>query len=89
MDRKEIISSDAYWLTFFEIELVNAVEKYRQDNGYNDFDEIIEALNINENTMRRLLNDKVGKIRIEELIDLSLKIGYAPKIKCVKLTDVE
>lgn len=89
MDRKEIISSDAYWLTTFEIKLVNAVEKYRQDNGYNDFDEMIEALNINENTMRRLLNDNVGKIRIEELIDLSLKIGYAPKIEYVKLTDIE
>ena len=89
MNRKEIISSKEYWLSMFEIKLSDIVEKYRQNNGYKDFDEMAIALDINLNTIRQLCYDSIEKIRIEELVELSLKIGYAPKIEYVKLTDIK
>ena len=89
MDRKEIISSEAYWLSTFEIKLVTAAEKYRQDNGYKGYEDMAEALGLSDGIMYSVFNGSIGVLQVKDLIDLCLKIGYAPKIEYVKLTDIQ
>ena len=48
-----------------------------------------EALGLSDEIMYSVFNGSIGELQVKDLIDLCLKIGYAPKIEYVKLTDIQ
>ena len=84
MDRKELISSPAYWLAQFQIDFFRIVKEYQLINDLDKW-QLQSELDISEYTLNQILSGD-AYLTFNEICNLSVKMNKAPKLTFVDLT---
>lgn len=76
---EELLASPAFWLDTTQNELFRVVSKFQKKNKLSK-KQLAVALDCSERTVGQLLNGNIN-CSMEQLINISLKMGKAPHIK--------
>lgn len=78
MTRQELLSSPGYWIAGIQTEIYRCAEQFMRDHHMNRT-QLAEYLGVSKGYVTQLLNGDYN-FSLEKLVDLSLKIGYVPKM---------
>lgn len=87
MDRKELISSSAYWLAQFQIDFFRIVKEYQLINDLDKW-QLQSDLDISEYTLNQILSGD-AYLTFNEICKLSVKMNKAPKLTFVDLDTIK
>ena len=82
MTREQLLLSPEYWIVDIQTKLYQALENYRQQNGFNRT-QLAAALGYSKGYISQILNGNFDH-RISKLVELSLKIGLVPEVNFKK-----
>lgn len=87
MTRKDFITSPTYWLTQMQIDIFREVKTYQAVNNMSD-EELAEFLDISNYEMRNITSGDCN-LDMNELCEIMVRIGIAPKLSLTKIDDYD
>lgn len=87
MTRKDFITSPTYWLTQMQIDIFREVKTYQAVNNMSD-EELAEFLDISNYEMRNITSGDCN-LDMNELCEIMVRIGIAPKLSLMKIDDYD
>ena len=85
MTREEILKSPEYWVTQIQIAICRCVDTFMHKHGMNRT-QLAEYLGVSKSYITQILAGDYN-YSIEKLVDISVKLGYAPNLEFVSLPD--
>ena len=79
---KELQSTPEYWTTRIQLDLYNHLQKYMTENGLNRT-QLAQKLGVTKGYVTKILNGDFDH-RLSKLVELSVAIGFIPKIDFIK-----
>ena len=79
---KELRSTPEYWTTRIQLDLYNHLQNYMTENGLNRT-QLAQKLGVTKGYVTKILNGDFDH-RLSKLVELSLAIGFIPKIDFIK-----
>ncbi|HWK03233.1 MAG TPA: helix-turn-helix transcriptional regulator [Puia sp.] len=83
MTREDLIKSREYWITTFQLQMFNLIEKYRKDNNLNKT-ELAIKLGVTKGYITQILNGDFDH-KMSKFIDLSLAFDKVPILDFVDI----
>lgn len=87
MTRKEILSNEEYHLTLFQGEMYRLVSEHMDKSGLSVC-EMADITDQTERVVKSILNGSC-RLSISTMLDICLKLGYAPKFEFVKISEYD
>ena len=84
MKRKDLIRSEAYWVSKIQIDLVHQIEDYMLKNGLNRT-RLAEELGVTKGYVTQVLNGNFDH-KLSKLVSLAMAVGKVPKVNFLDVT---